>query len=126
MLSIISCRQLHVGYWFQIQLKHQVLASESSTSSTISGWGSSRYLFAETDSDEEVSETEDRRFVSLDFRGGVVGGEEALSSYKPGWALGVGYDGNGALGLGQPAELSRSVVVIRLAGLCLVEYHSFQ
>lgn len=48
-----------------------------------------------------------RRFVALDFRGGEVGGQGTRSSNKPGWVLGVGHDGNGALGLGQPAELSR-------------------
>lgn len=86
----------------------QVLAYETLSSSNAAGWGSSRYLFAETDSGEG-GESESRRFVALDFRGGAATGEGAQSSEKPGWALGVGYDGNGALGLGQPAELSRYI-----------------
>lgn len=86
---------------------NQVLAYETSSPSNAAGWGSSRYLFAETDSGEGGESEARRRFVALDFRGGAAGGEGAQSSEKPGWALGVGYDGNGALGLGQPAELSR-------------------
>ena len=87
-------------------LYHQVLAYETSSPSNAAGWGSSRYLFAETHSGE-AGEPEPRRFVALDFRGGAARGEGAQYNEKPGWALGVGNDGNGVLGLGQPAELSR-------------------
>lgn len=77
----------------------QVLAYD--TESSPFGRGSSRGLVAET-ADEK---SEVRRFVALDYRGGVAQGEG--SQRVPGWSLGVGYDGNGALGLEQPAELSR-------------------
>lgn len=85
---------------------YQVLAYQTSSAPDAAGWGSCRFLFAETDSGQG-GESEVRRFVALDFRGGAAGREGAQSSRKPGWALGVGYDGNGALGLGQPVELSR-------------------
>ena len=84
----------------------QVLAFDTSSSSV--GRGSSRYLFAETDRDDGG---EARRFVALDYRGnlardsGVADGAEQGGT--TGWALGTGSDGNGALGLGQPVELSR-------------------
>lgn len=91
-------------FCLELNVNPQVLAYETSGSSNAAGWGSSRYLFSETDSGNE---DETRRFVALDFRGGAAGGEGAGYNEKPGWALGVGYDGNGALGLGQPAELSR-------------------
>lgn len=81
----------------------QVLAYD--TESSPFGWGSSRGLFAETADDK----SEVRRFVALDYRGGVTKGEGAPAQRVPGWSLGVGYDGNGALGLEQSVELSRWV-----------------
>lgn len=96
----------HESNVLKLNANHQVLAYETSSPSDAAGWGSSRFLFAETDSGEG-GESGTRRFVALDFRGGAAGGEVAQTSKKPGWALGVGHDGNGALGLGQPAELSR-------------------
>lgn len=85
-----------------------MLAYDTSSSPFGAGWGSSRYLFAETDSDEDGDGSTARRFVALDFRGsGEALQQQTASSRKPGWALGTGYDGNGALGLGQPAELAR-------------------
>lgn len=83
----------------------QVLAY--GTGSSPVGWDSSRYLFAETDRNESL---QPRRFVSLDYRGGGGGnngGTGEASVGVPGWMLGTGSDGNGALGLGHAAELSR-------------------
>lgn len=85
-----------------------MLAYDTSSSPLGTGWGSPRYLFAETDSDEDGDERIARRFVALDFRGNSEAVQQQTSSSRmPGWALGTGYDGNGALGLGQPAELAR-------------------
>lgn len=86
----------------------QVLAFDASNSPV--GRGSSRYLFAETDRDDGG---EARRFVALDYRGDLAGESEAAGGAAKGgttgWAVGTGSDGNGALGLGKPVELSRRV-----------------
>lgn len=80
----------------------QVLAFDASSSPA--GRGSSRYLFAETDRDDGGTA---RRFLALDYRGDLGGEDGGARGGTAGWALGTGSDGNGALGLGQPAELSR-------------------
>lgn len=83
----------------------QVLAYDTPSSPV--EWEFSRYLFAETGNDEH---NEARRFLALDYRGGVAGENGAsgeATKWRPGWVLGKGSDGNGALGLGQDADLSR-------------------
>ena len=80
----------------------QVLAFDASNSPA--GRGTSRHIFAETDRDDGGTA---RRFLALDYRGNLAGQDGGAQGGTTGWALGTGSDGNGALGVGRPAELAR-------------------